>query len=59
MYCNCVIFCFSGEGTLTSFNIRRKKMEMQSELFDSEFLSLALLKVSFYLAAWTLCQVVM
>ncbi|KAL4230231.1 WD domain repeat-containing protein 55 [Mactra antiquata] len=34
----------SGEGTLTAFNIRRKKMDVQSELFDSEFLSLAIIK---------------
>ncbi|WAQ99393.1 WDR55-like protein, partial [Mya arenaria] len=34
----------SGEGTLTAFNLRRKKMETQSELFDSEFLSLAIVK---------------
>lgn len=37
--------CFSGEGTLTAFNLRRKKMEVQSELFDSEFLSMAVVKV--------------
>ncbi|XP_059141792.1 WD repeat-containing protein 55-like [Physella acuta] len=34
----------SGEGTLTSFNIRRKRMENQSELFDSELLCLAKMK---------------
>lgn len=34
----------SGEGTLTAFNLRRKKLDTQSELFDSEFLSLAIVK---------------
>ncbi|RUS90860.1 hypothetical protein EGW08_001367 [Elysia chlorotica] len=34
----------SGEGTLTAFNIRRKRMELQSELFDSEMLCLATMK---------------
>ena len=37
----------SGEGTLTAINLRKKKLEMQSELFDSEFLSLAIVKVGF------------
>jgi hypothetical protein len=39
------LHCFSGDGTLTAFNIRRKKLELQSELFDAEFLSLAQMKV--------------
>lgn len=34
----------SGDGTLTAFNIRQKRMELQSELFDSELLSLSILK---------------
>ena len=34
-----------GDGTLTVVNLRRKKLELQSELFDSEFLSLAIVKV--------------
>lgn len=34
----------SGDGTLTVVNLRRKKLELQSELFDSEFLSLAIMK---------------
>ena len=35
----------SGDGTLTAFNIRRKRMKLQSELFDSELLSLSIIKV--------------
>jgi len=35
----------SGDGTLTCVNIKRRQMELQSELFDSEFLSLAIMKV--------------
>uniref|UniRef100_A0A0B6ZZW1 Uncharacterized protein n=1 Tax=Arion vulgaris TaxID=1028688 RepID=A0A0B6ZZW1_9EUPU len=38
------IIASSGEGTLTSFNIRQKRMESQSELFDSELLCLAKMK---------------
>ncbi|GFO47550.1 WD repeat-containing protein 55 [Plakobranchus ocellatus] len=40
-----LIIASSGEGTLTAFNIRRKRMELQSELFDSELLCLAKMKV--------------
>lgn len=36
----------SGDGTLTAFNIRQKRMELQSELFDSELLSLSIIKVN-------------
>ncbi|KAK3711257.1 hypothetical protein RRG08_018738 [Elysia crispata] len=39
-----IIIASSGEGTLTAFNIRRKRMELQSELFDSEMLCLAKMK---------------
>ncbi|XP_074641045.1 WD repeat-containing protein 55-like [Tubulanus polymorphus] len=39
-----ILLAASGEGTLTAFNIRRKRMELQSELFDSEFLSLSVVK---------------
>lgn len=39
-----ILICTSGDGTLTALNIRRKKLEMQSELFDSELLSLAVIK---------------
>ncbi|BFZ24461.1 hypothetical protein BsWGS_27500 [Bradybaena similaris] len=38
------IIASSGEGTLTCFNIRQKRMESQSELFDSELLCLARVK---------------
>ncbi|XP_033741992.1 WD repeat-containing protein 55-like [Pecten maximus] len=39
-----VLIATSGDGTLTAFNIRRKRMDIQSELFDSELLSLTRLK---------------
>ncbi|UYV62992.1 WDR55 [Cordylochernes scorpioides] len=39
-----IILATSGEGTLTAFDIRKKKMEVQSELFDSELLSAAFVK---------------
>ncbi|KAK3099283.1 hypothetical protein FSP39_002018 [Pinctada imbricata] len=39
-----ILLATSGDGTLTAFNIRKKRMELQSELFDSEFLSLSLVK---------------
>ncbi|XP_076330623.1 WD repeat-containing protein 55 [Tachypleus tridentatus] len=39
-----VVLATSGEGTLTAFNIRAKRMELQSELFESEFLSMAVVK---------------
>ena len=39
-----VCFTFSGEGTLTAFDIRKHKLMMQSELFDSEMLSMAVMK---------------
>ena len=35
----------SGDGTLTALDIRKHKMKLQSELFDSELLSLAPVKV--------------
>lgn len=40
-----LLLATSGEGTLTVFNIRQKKLLLQSELFDSEMLSLAIVKV--------------
>ncbi|XP_003740725.1 WD repeat-containing protein 55 homolog [Galendromus occidentalis] len=39
-----VLLAASAEGTLTAFDIRKKKTIMQSEVFDEEFLSLALVK---------------
>ena len=39
-------FVFSGDGTLSAFDIRKHKMKLQSEIFDSELLSLASVKVS-------------
>lgn len=35
----------SGDGTLSAFDIRKHKMKVQSELFDSDLLSLAVVKV--------------
>ena len=40
-----VMFSFSGEGTLSAFDIRKHKMVVQSELLDSGLLSLAIVKV--------------
>lgn len=39
-----IIAATSGEGTLTAFNIRAKRMDLQSELFESEFLSVTKVK---------------
>ncbi|XP_013390575.1 WD repeat-containing protein 55 [Lingula anatina] len=39
-----ILVASSGEGTLTAFHIKKKKMELQSELFESEMLSLAVVK---------------
>ncbi|XP_048774023.2 WD repeat-containing protein 55-like isoform X2 [Ostrea edulis] len=39
-----MLLASSGDGTLTAFNVRRKRMELQSELFDSELLSLSIVK---------------
>lgn len=39
-----VLLAASAEGTLTALDVRRKKMIMQSEVFEEEFLSLALIK---------------
>jgi len=39
-----IIIAASGEGTLTAFNIRQKRVDLQSELFDSELLCLAKMK---------------
>lgn len=38
--------CFSGDGTFSCVNIKNRKLELQSELFDSELLSIAIMKVS-------------
>lgn len=35
----------NGEGTLSAFNVRKKEIEMQSELFEAEFLCLDIVKV--------------
>ena len=37
---------FSGEGTLSAFDIRKHKLLLQSELLDSGLLSLAIVKVN-------------
>ena len=43
----CVKYCMiSGDGTLSAFDIRKHKLKVQSELFDSDLLSLAVVKVS-------------
>jgi hypothetical protein len=45
---NRLLLATSGDGTLSAFDIRKHKMKLQSELFDSEFLSLARVKVNYY-----------
>ena len=40
-----ILFC-SGDGTLSVFNIRRKRFEARSENQENELLSLAIFKVS-------------
>ena len=37
---------FSGEGTLSAFDIRKHKLLLQSELLDSALLSVAIVKVN-------------
>uniref|UniRef100_T1IPJ2 WD repeat-containing protein 55 homolog n=1 Tax=Strigamia maritima TaxID=126957 RepID=T1IPJ2_STRMM len=39
-----ILLATSGEGTLTAFNVRAKRMELQSEPFDSEMLSVSIIK---------------
>ncbi|CAG0891288.1 unnamed protein product [Cyprideis torosa] len=41
---NDVLLCASGEGTLTAFSIRAKKMEMQSEVYEGELTGIALMR---------------
>jgi len=41
---NKIVIASSGEGTLTAFNVRRKRMDLQTELFDSDLLCLAKVK---------------
>ena len=41
-----LLLATSGEGTLTVLNVRQKRLVLQSELFDSEMLSLAIVKVT-------------
>ena len=36
---------FSGEGTLTVYNIRKKKLQIQSELMDSDLTTCQIVKV--------------
>ena len=44
---NRVLIASSGDGTLSAFDIRKHKLKLQSELFDSELLSIAKVKVSY------------
>lgn len=53
-----LLLATSGDGTLTAINLRRKKLELQSELFDSEFLSLAIVKVSLLDDLCSVCKVI-
>ena len=47
--------CFSGDGTFSCVNIKNRKLELQSELFDSELLSIAIMKVSLPTLFYTFC----
>ena len=38
---------FSGEGTLTVYNVRKKKLQIQSELMDSDLTACQIVKVKF------------
>ena len=38
---------YSGEGTLTAFDLRKLKLKIQSELLDSGLQSVAIVKVCF------------
>lgn len=41
-----VVFHYSsGDGTFSCVNIKNRKLELQSELFESELLSIAIMKV--------------
>ena len=42
---NRVLVATSGDGTLTAFDIRKHKMKMQSELFESDLLNCVIVKV--------------
>jgi hypothetical protein len=46
-------YLFSGEGTLTAYHIKGKKMLLQSELMDSEMLSVAFVKNDKYAVCGT------
>ena len=37
---------FSGEGTLTVYNVRKKKLQIQSELMDSDLTACRIIKVT-------------
>jgi len=41
-----LMLLFSGEGTLSAFDIRKHKLLLQSELLDSALLSVAVVKVT-------------
>ena len=41
------VFSFSGDGTLSIFNIRRQKIEQRSDNMESELLSVAVVKVRY------------
>lgn len=45
---NRVLLATSGDGTLTAYDIRHHKLKVKSEVFDSELLSLGVIKVSWF-----------
>ena len=40
-----ILVATSGDGTVSAFDIRKHKLKVQSELFESDFMSLAIMKV--------------
>jgi len=49
-----LLLLFSGEGTLSAFDIRKHKLLLQSELLDSGLLSVAVVKVNGFLILYTI-----
>ena len=47
----------SGDGTLSAFDIRKHKLKLQSELFDSELLSVAIIKACYHFFKFALTSI--
>ena len=46
VHCFSARYIFSGDGTLSAFDLRQKRLEQRSDPSESELLSLAIVKVS-------------